>query len=80
MLKSGQLSYLPSSCCRDRNLGQTITAASASLILQAASGMSQYHVDAAKSAGGKIDIMPPLAKIKDDRPLAGKAKSRIKPV
>ena len=64
----------PSSCGRDSGIQdiQIITAASASLILQAASDMSQYVVVASKSSGGQIDIMPPLSKIKDALSLAGK--------
>ena len=50
---------LPSPRSRDREIQdiQTITAASASLILQAASDMSQYLGVASKNFGGKIDII-----------------------
>ena len=69
----------PSSCGRDSGIQdiQIITAASASLILQAASDMSQYVVVASKSSGGQIDIMPPQSKIKDALSLAGKANQEL---
>ena len=69
----------PSSCSGDRGIQniQTITAASASLILQAASDISQYLVAASKSRGGKIDIMPPLTKIKDALSVARKASQEL---
>ena len=35
--------------------------------------MSQYLIVAAKSTGGKIEIMPTLTKVKDALSLAGKA-------
>ena len=59
---------------RDRGIQdiQTIAAASASLILKAASDMLQCLVVASKSFGGKIDIMSPLTKIKDTLSLARK--------
>ena len=67
----------PGSRSRDREIQdiqlQIITATSASLILQAASDMSQYLAVASESSGGKIDIMPLLTKIKDALSLAGKA-------
>ena len=56
---------------------QTITAASASLIFQAASDMSQYLIVAVKSTGGKIEIMPTLTKIKDALSLAGKTNQEL---
>ena len=69
----------PSSRSRKRGIQdiQTITAASASLIFQAASDMSQYLPVAPKSSGGKIDIMPPLTKIKDVLSLAGKENQEL---
>ena len=69
----------PSSRSRDRGIQdmQIITAASASLILQAASDMSQYLVAASYSSGGKIDIILPLTKIKDTISLAEKANQEL---
>ena len=69
----------PSSRSRDRGVQdiQTIAAASVSLILQAASDMSQYLVVAAKGTGGKIEIMFPLTKTKDVLSLAGKANQKF---
>ena len=62
---------------RSRNRGiqvmEAITAASASLILQAVSDMSQCFAVASKNSRGKIAIMSPLTKIKDALSLAGKA-------
>ena len=68
-----------SSLSRDRGIQdiQTITAASASLILQAASNMSQYFAVASESSGGEIDIIPPLTKIKDALSLAGEANQEL---
>ena len=69
----------PSSRSRDRGVQdiQTIAAASVSLILQAASDMSQYLVVAAKGTGGKIEIMFPLTKTKDALSLAGKTNQKF---
>ena len=69
----------PSSRSRDRGFQdiKIITAASASLILQAASDMSQYIVAASNSLGGKIEIMPPLTKIKDAHSIAGKTNQEL---
>ena len=69
----------PSSRSRDRGNQDTqiIIAASTSLILQAVPGMSQYLVVASKSSGEKIDIMPPLPKMKDALYLAGKANQEL---
>ena len=77
MLKYGQLSHQFHVVETGIQDIQAITAASASLILQAASDISQYLVVAAKSAGGKINIMPPLTKIKDALSLAGKANQEL---
>ena len=56
---------------------QTITAASASLILQAATDISKYVAASSKRSGEKIDIMPPLTEIKDPRSLAGKENQEL---
>ena len=48
-----------------------------SLILQAASDMSQYLVAASESLGGKIEIMPLLTKIKNALSFAGKANQEL---
>ena len=78
MLKSGQLSHQLHAVETDdrgiQDIIEIITAASASLIIQATSDMSQYLLVASKSSEGKIDIMPPLTKMKDTPlSLAGKA-------
>ena len=66
---------------RSRNRGiqvmEAITAASASLILQAVSDMSQYFAVASKNSRGKIAIMSTLTKIKDALSLAGKANQEL---
>ena len=69
----------PSSYSRDRGIQdiQAITAASASLIHQAASDMSLYLVVAAKSTGEIINIILPLTKIKDALSLARKANQEL---
>ena len=54
------------------------TATSPSPILQAASDMSQYLAASSKSLGGKLEIMPPLTKIKDAVFACKESKSRIK--
>ena len=74
------MSVIPqSSRSRDRGIQdiQIITAASASLILQAAAGMLQYFVAASKRSGGRTDIMPPLTKIKYALSLVGKANQEL---
>ena len=55
----------PISSSRDRGIQdiQINIAASASLIYQAASDMSQYLVVSLKRTGGNFEIMPPLTKI-----------------
>ena len=69
----------PSSRSRDRGIQdiQINTAASASLIYQAASDMSQYLVVSLKSSGGNFKIMPRLTKIKDVLFLPGKANQEL---
>ena len=68
-----------SSRSRDRGIQdiQTITVASASLILQAVSDMSQYLPVASKISGGKIDIMPPLTEFKGALSLEGKVNQEL---
>ena len=76
MLKYGQLSHQFQVVETGIQDIQANTAASASLILQAASDISQYLVVAAKSAGGKIN-MPTLTKIKNALSLEGKANQEL---
>ena len=69
-------SIISSSSRRGIRYIEIITAASAYLILQAASDMS-YLVAALYSSGGKTDIMPPLTKMKDAISLADKANQEL---
>ena len=70
---------LPSSRSRVKGIQdiQTITAASASLIIQASTHMSQYLAVTSKKSGGKIDIMPPLTEIKDHLSLSEKINQEL---
>ena len=73
---------LPSSCSRDKGIQdiQTITAASASLIIQVSTDMSQYLAVASKKSGGKIDNHASSNRNQRLPFPCRKNKSKIKPV